>query len=873
LCRYDGRRIFVVSPNTARLVCDPLGVPGLASTDKTATHHGNAAEEIAAKLGSLTLREREVLELMQVGITNAEIAGHLFIAAGTVRKHLENAFLKLGVHTRTQAAALMNAARELPAIAVPEDRPRELPRYLTNFIGRQREVSQLKDLLHGTRLLTLTGAGGVGKTRLALHVAEDLATHADVAAWFVDLASVGDPSLVRNAVASALGLREQPGYDPRDTLIHFLRTRRMVLVLDNCEHVLGECAELGNTLLHACPELRILATSRQPLGIAGEAVYPVPSLSVPDADRLPAIEELIGWEAVRLLVERARAVQPGFRLTHSNAPLVVQTCRRLDGIPLAIELTAALVRTRPLELIVAGLSDRFRTVVSGNTTAVPRHQTLRATVEWSHDLLSDHERALLRRLSVFLGSFSAEAVDVVCAGDYGEAGVVDLLARLVDKSLVILDSDGLGGRYRLLETVRDYGRERLADSGDADAVRSRHRDWYLGLVERAGPHLFGGAQQADWLSRLDAELDNLRAALEWSQLDPRAPDTPLRLAVGLWRFWEIRGYLAEGRKWLEPALAETRGAVSELRANGLTGAGILAFMQGDHAAAFAFHEESLALHRQLGNAWSVAYALSNLGNVALELSDYKRARACHEEAARLHEMLGNDLEEAGTSLHLAEILDRQGEQDKGSAMFEASLATIERLIDRSADAGERAFVTWTFGYALSMYASAVLRRHDLAFARQLALHALFVYREVGDAREGARVLALLADIADAQGDPGAATALLLEALATRHGTGDRPGIAATLERLASVFAPIDVERAGRMLGAAAALRGQMGTPLPTRDRAMHDEVRSTLLRALGRRRLEAALETGRLQTLTEVVADASAIADQEPEANGPLALR
>lgn len=850
-----------------------MGYPGLASTDKTARRDGNAPDEIAAKLGSLTPREREVLELMQVGITNAEIAGHLFISGGTVRKHLENAFLKLGVHTRTQAAALLNAARDLPAIPVPEDRPKDLPRYLTNFVGRQRELGQLKALLRGTRLLTLTGTGGVGKTRLALHLAEDLTAEAGFGAWFVDLAGVADPSLVSNAVASALGVREQPGYDPHDTLIHFLRPRHLLLLLDNCEHVLRECAELGNTLLHACPKLQILATSRQPLGIDGETVYPVPSLSLPDADRLLAIEELIGWEAVRLLVERATAVQPAFRLTHSNAPLVVQICRRLDGIPLAIELTAALVRTRPLELIAAGLDDRFRMVVSGSTTAVPRQQTLRATVEWSHDLLSDHERALLRRLSVFVGSFSAEAADAVCAGEYGEASVADLLAQLVDKSLVILDSDGLGGRYRLLETVRDYGRERLADSGDADAARSRHRDWYLRLVERAGPHLFGGAQQADWLSRLDAELDNLRAALEWSQLDPRAPDTPLRLAVGLWRFWEIRGYLAEGRKWLEPALAQTRGAASELRANGLTGAGILAFMQGDHAAAFAFHEESLAVHRQIGNARSVAYALSNLGNVALELSDYARARACHEEAATLHEMLGNDLEKAGTSLHLAEILDRQGEHDNGSALFEASLTTIERLIDRSADAGERAFVTWVFGYALSMYASAALRRHDLALARQLALRALFVYREVGDAREGARVLALLADIADAQGDPGAATALLLEALATRHGTGDRPGIAATLERLARVVAPIDLERAGRLLGAAEALRGQMGTPLPTRERAIHDEVRSTLLRALGRRRLEAALETGRIQTLTEVVADASAIADQEPEAIGPLALR
>jgi predicted ATPase len=649
----------------------------------------------------------------------------------------------------------------------------------------------------------------------------------------------------------------------REALVQFLRSRPVLLLLDNCEHVLAACAGLGDDLLRACPGLQVLATSRQPLGIDGETVYAVPSLSLPAPDERPTLDRLLACEAVQLFAQRAASAQPAFGVTRATAPLVGRICQSLDGIPLAIELTAALVRTRPLELIADGLSDRFRLLVSSSTTSVPRHQTLHATVAWSHDLLDDHERALMRRLSVFAGSFGAPAAEAVCRGDYGEHDVVGTLARLVDKSLVVLDSDGRSGRYRLLETVREFGRDRLLDSGESELIRARHCEWYLALVERAGAHLFGGPLQSEWLSHLDDEHDNIRAALEWSQADNREPDASLRLVVGMWHFWEIHGYLAEGRRWLEAALAATRDVVSDVRAHGLTGAGILAYMQGDYAAAFALHEESLDLHRRLGDASSIALALSNLGNVAMELGDYARARACHEETASLQRMLGNHAEDAGASLHLAEILERQGDIAGAWAIFETTLAKLDDLAERSATPGERGFVRWLLGYGLSMYASAALRSGDLPHARQLALRALFVYRDVGDAREGARVLAQLADVTSAQGDARAATALLLEALVTRHGSGDRPGIASTLERLAEITAPIDPERAGRQLGAAEALRAQMGTPVPARDSGRHDQLRATLLTLLGPRRFEAMLEAGRQQTLAEAVADASAQANED----------
>jgi non-specific serine/threonine protein kinase len=834
----------------------------MASTKRAAGQVPTTPGDAAPRLASLTMREREALELVALGLTNAEIAQNLFISEGTVRKHLENAFLKLGVHTRTQAAGVLNAARVLPPMPVAPERPRELPRYLTSFVGRGRELERLQELVEQARLLTLTGSGGVGKTRLALHVAEDQSSEFAAGAWFVELASLADPSLVPQAVASELGVREQPGYGVLDSMVHFLRPRRLLVVLDNCEHVLSACADLVDTLLRACPSLQVIVTSRQPLRIDGETVYPVPPLSLPADDQPPLADRLLDSEAVRLFVERATAALPDFRMSDQNAALVAQVSRRLDGIPLAIELAAALMHSRPLELIAKGLDDRFRLLVAGSRTAVPRQQTLRAAVDWSYDLLTAAERTLLRRLSVFAGTFTPDAAESVCAGDYGGLGVIDLLASLVDKSLVILDR-GLAGGYRLLETVREYGRERLVESGEEVLLRTRHHDWYLALVEQARQDLFGGPRQAKWLARLEREHDNLRAALEWSRASSHLPDASIHLAGRLWRFWEIRGYPAEGRKWLETALAASRGQMSAMRANALTGAGVLAFMQGDYAASFALHEESLALHRQLGDAPSVAFALSNLGNVAVELEDYERARACHQETADLHKMLGNEPELAGALLHLAEIADRQGDQPTARKRFEETLATLEDLADSTPNPRERAFARWLFGYGLSMYAASALRHGDLLLARRLALRSLFVYRELGDGREGARVLTLIADIASRQEDAGSAASLLLEALATRHAMGDRPGIAATLEHLAMVAASMDPERAVRLLGAADALREQMGTPVPYRDRARHEMLATELRAALGSPRYGKALDVGRHATLPQAVADASALAGQQ----------
>ncbi|MGH2352814.1 MAG: ATP-binding protein, partial [Chloroflexota bacterium] len=411
--------------------------------------------------------------------------------------------------------------------------PHNLPLQLTSFVGRERELPAVRDLLAEHRLVTLTGPGGTGKTRLALQVAADVLPAYPDGVWLVALAALADPALVPHAVAQAVGVREEPGRPLLGTLADALRPKRLLLVLDNCEHLLDACAHLADALLRACPHLRVLATGREALGIAGETAWRVPSLGLPDARHLPPVEVLSQYEAVRLFIDRALAVQPGFRVTNQNALAVVQVCARLDGIPLAIELAAARVRVLPVEQLLVRLEDRFRLLSGGSRTALERHQTLRAAVDWSYDLLTEPENAVFARLAVFAGGFTLDAAEAVCAGDGIEAvEVLDLLTHLVDKSLAVVDEQPDGtARYRLLETLRHYAREKLAAREEADTVRAQHATHYLALAEQADPEL-RGPRGAGWLDRLRRDLDNMREALAWAEAGGEA-ELGLRLAAAL----------------------------------------------------------------------------------------------------------------------------------------------------------------------------------------------------------------------------------------------------------------------------------------------------------------------------------------------------
>jgi predicted ATPase/DNA-binding SARP family transcriptional activator len=517
-----------------------------------------------------------------------------------------------------------------------------LPAALSSFVGREREVVEVKRALAMTRLLTLTGAGGSGKTRLALEVARHLVGAYPDGVWFVELAPLSQPQLVPQVVAEALGVREQPDRPLVDTLVGHLREKELLLMLDNCEHLIEACVRLADTLLLACQRLRILATSREALGIAGEMRWRVPSLSLPDLRPPTAVAELSGYESVRLFLERARLRDLAFALTPQNAEAVIEICRRLEGIPLAIELAAARVGVLSAERIAEKLGDSLA-LLSVEDRGVPaRHQTLKGTLEWSFELLTEPEQTLFRWLSVFAGGWTLEAAETVgTGGGIENDDVLDLLSRLVEKSLVVAEATGNGQmRYRMLEPVRQYGRQKLEESEEADAVKGRHAALFLALAEEAEPELTGPRQQ-EWLERLEAEHGNLRAALSWA-LEGKEPELALRLSGALGDFWYLRGRLTEeGRGWLEAALKQGSKLTTVVRLKPLVRAGSIAMEQRDFEQAVAHSEEGLALSREFGHKVGAAAALSTLGYVSLLRNENDRALALFEEAIGLAQDVGN----------------------------------------------------------------------------------------------------------------------------------------------------------------------------------------------------------------------------------------
>jgi predicted ATPase/class 3 adenylate cyclase len=725
------------------------------------------------------------------------------------------------------------------------DAPRNnLSLEVTSFIGRDREIGQATGMLEQSSLLTLTGPGGVGKTRLGLRLARTLLERFEDGVWVVECGTLTDPSFVLPSVVSAVGLTETAGRSLLSAIVDHLKGKRLLLVLDDCDPVLAECADLAQALVRACSSVRVVATSREALGVAGEAILPIASLTTPVVGSSVAARDLDSVDACRLFVERARAVQPTFALTDQNAPAVAQLCRRLDGVPLAIELAAARVRTLPVEQIATRLDDRFRLLTGGSRAALARHQTLRATIDWSYDLLTEPERAVLRRLSVFAGGATLEAAESVCAGEPVDPfDVLDILGRLVEKSLAYTDPTSTEARFRLLETVREYARERLVEANEGEPTLRRHRDWYLAMVDRASPAFFRGPEPVAWLRDLEREEDDLRSALEWCLEVPGEERSGLRMAAGLWRYWEIRGNLAEGRGWLERTIAALGDDVSPLRANALTGAGNLAFIQGDFLAASRFHEASLNLHREMGDLQSVAYAANNLANTALQLGDHGRAHDLYEEAIALSAGQGDARGVAFGSINLADVATRRGDYDTARALHESVLAAIRLRDDR-----------WTEAFALDTFARANSRAGDLVAARSLHLEALAILEELGDRRGVARILTHLADLALSDGDAAEARALFRRSLAIRQELGDMPGLAGAMENLARAFAGDDAEAAALLHGAAESLREAIRAIVPPQAAAAHDQDLADLDARLGSERFEALRRTGRQMTPNEALA-------------------
>src|SRR5215213_3038343 len=558
-----------------------------------------------------------------------------------------------------------------------------LPAQRSSFVGREQQVLEVGQALAMTRLLTLTGAGGSGKTRLALEVARDLLEAYPNGVWLVELAPLSEELLVPKAVAEALKVPERPQEPLLDTLADVLRERQLLLVVDNCEHLIEAAAGLVDKLLDSCPRVRILATSREALGVEGEARRPVPPLSAPEPQEgTSSSEELEAYESVRLFIERARGRDPTFSLSPQNALAVAEICWRLEGIPLAIELAAARVGTLSLEQISQRLEDSMKLLTGGRKTQLAKQRTLRGALDWSFELLSESERRVFRRLSVFAGGWTLEAAEAVGVGGGIEEGeVLDLLSGLVEKSLVVArGSDQRGVRYRMLEPVRQYAQEKLKESGEAEAARRAHAQCFLALTEEAEPEL-SGPREAQWSERLEVEHDNIRASLSWS-LEQGETEIALRLAGVLWLFWFAEGYNSEGQRWLEHALSKDGQASAAARARALDALAWLADVQDDMDRAEAAAEEGLRLSEEAGIGGSLVASLKTiLGDVARTRGEHKRARELLEESLALYQEVGNRRFVPRALAYLGNLSIDRRDYEQAKELYEESLALARELGD------------------------------------------------------------------------------------------------------------------------------------------------------------------------------------------------
>jgi predicted ATPase/class 3 adenylate cyclase len=709
---------------------------------------------------------------------------------------------------RVYQLAAVDLPSEFPPLRTLEGRPNNLPLQPTPLVGREREVEEACRRLRrmDVRLLTLKGPGGTGKTRLALQAGADLTEEFEDGIFFVSLATITHPELVPSTIAGSLGLRESAGQSLKETLEGYLHQRRLLLILDNFEQVL-EGAPFVGELLGMCPELKVLATSRIPLRLYGEQEYPVPPLELPDLLRLPPLKRLAQYEAVKLFLERARAVKPDFEITNDNAPAVAEICVHLDGLPLAIELAAARTKLLPPWALLSRLGNRLKLLKGGARNLPARQRTLRGTIDWSYGLLDEHEKRLFGRFSVFAGGCTVEAIDEICDPE-GELEALEVVGSLLEKSL-LRQEEGADGepRFAMLETVQEYARERLEESGEPEETRRRHAEHYLALAETAEPELLG-ADQGRWMRLLGSEFANLREAHSWF-LDPGQEDGEragmrLRLAAVLWRFWAAQRF-EEGKVWLQTALERDTGEFPALRAKALGALGFILLFQHDFERAMDALDEAVASYEELGDNSGAAFALANLGWAALH-GDYRgRVPAFVREAEALMQEDIDDHARAILGIVCASAAIGQGDLDSAVPQLEESLALCRKLGDRRSAA-----------MALFVLGLTELRRGNLGRGSALLEEGAQISRELGD-RLGAPYFA--------------------EGLAKLSAMRSRP------------------VRAARLWGAAEALREREGLSLSKFDRANsgYEQDLALVRSALDEATFDAAWAEGRALSFEQAV--------------------
>ncbi|MFD1815469.1 ATP-binding protein [Rhodococcus gannanensis] len=692
-----------------------------------------------------------------------------------------------------------------------------LPHELTNFVGRDRELAEVRQLLAESRLVTLAGMGGVGKTRLALRAAASLQDDFEDGVWLVELGTLVEPHLLADTVVAALGLRERVALSPLPLLVDFLADRRALIVLDNCEHLVAEVVEFAAAVLSACPQVRILATSREALAAGEEAVLRVPPLTVPDPDTTASLRDLNRYEGVVMFEARARSAVPGFSLTVDNQVTVAKICQRLEGLPLAIELAAARLRALSLKEILLRLTDRYPLLTSGNRVAPSRQQTLRLCIDWSHDLLSERERTLWRRLAVFAGGFEFDAAAEVSG--FADDVLIDVLDSLVDKSILIRQETGEVVRYRMLETIREYGLEKLTEADESALLRQRHHDWCVRLTLQAESEWMG-KRQLEWIARFDRTGADLRGALEFSVTAAADTDAALRMVAAIYPYWVSRGLHSEGRYWIERALARADEAPAASRVTAMCFGGMLASMQGDVEAARVWTDGAFALAQSEGDPAVRAVAVSATGYLATFSGDFNRATERFEEALLTLSVEGPPLSRVGTLVGLAMACGLAGDAQR-------AIACHEEVVELTESLGE------------SMYRSYSLGMLGLALWEQ------------GDTRR--------------------ATKLIEEGVRLTRVVDDPLGLAMCLEILAWIGADRP-ERVAVLMGASAWVGEAAGSPtIVVRDLlGHHDRIVREATDAIGQKAFDAAFARGRDLRVDSAVA--YALGDQtSPEAGASAA--